>query len=512
MTKALRLVFFDQLSQDMLHFDGASKEDYFFFFESKRYCCHVPHHKKKLVFWIASMRHFAEKIRKKYPLVLYHDLDAPDADLTLEAVLAPIVKQYEIEHIVCSEPSEFDLLEQVNALSSALSISVTVLEDNRFYASKAFFSDWIATQKKPMMEYFYRKMRQAHGILINHAGKPEGGRWNYDKENRGTPDGTITYPSLPTFKQDSLVEEAIGLVEKHFSNHFGSIQPFYFAVTQDAALASLHDFIAKRLPLFGQYQDAMVDGEAFLFHSHLSPYLNNGLLHPKVCVDAAVAAYARGDAPLNAVEGFVRQILGWREYMRGMYWHHMPSYREKNFFGLTRKLPDFFWTGKTKMACMRAVVEETQAHAYAHHIQRLMVVGNLSLLLGLDPDAVQSWFWVVYADAYEWVHLPNVFGMGIFADGGLLATKPYLSSGAYINKLSNYCQGCRYDVKKKVGVDACPFNFSYWPFLEAHRDRLAENPRMGMMYRIMDNMDPKVLASMKQQHGSFIQELLDEAF
>jgi deoxyribodipyrimidine photolyase-related protein len=506
----LRIVFFDQLSEEMEHFKGATQSDYFFFFESKRYCTHVAHHQKKLVFWVASMRHFSANLIKRFPLSYYHDLDAHNAEESLVEVLVPVVKKYGIDKIVCSEPSEYDLLHEVKSLSSLLSLPVTILEDNRFLASKVFFSDWLAEQKKPIMENFYRRMRKVHHILLDEKGRPEGGRWNYDKNNRRVPDQNTNYPDLPSFPADFITKNSINLVRRHFPKHFGSIEPFKYAVTRKDALTSLAHFIDYRLPYFGDFQDAMVVDEPFLFHSHLSLYLNNGLLHAAECIDAAVCAYQSVKAPLNAVEGFVRQILGWREYIRGMYWSHMPDYRKKNFFSLTNPLPDFFWTGNTKMACVRSVVLETKTNAYAHHIQRLMVIGNLSILLGLNPNAVQAWFWVVYADAYEWVHLPNVYGMGIFADGGLLASKPYLSSGSYINKMSNYCKNCVYNVKKKVGPDACPFNFSYWSFLDARRSLLMDHPRMGLMFRILAGLDPDKVEKMKKQYQVFLKEVLDE--
>jgi deoxyribodipyrimidine photolyase-related protein len=319
--------------------------------------------------------------------------------------------------------------------------------------------------------------------------EPVGGQWNYDVENRKPPKGLLSIPKPYTNDTDDITRDVIELVAKIFPNHFGDLEPFYFAVRREQALLLLKLFIQQRLSHFGDYQDAMIEGEPWMYHSHISVYLNCGLLLPLECVKAAEDAYHQDKAPLNAVEGFIRQIIGWREYVRGIYWLKMPEYVEANFFNATRKLPDFYWTANTKMNCLHQCVSETKENAYAHHIQRLMVLGNFALLAGIDPSQVNEWFLIVYADAYEWAELPNVSGMILFADGGYLASKPYAASGSYIKKMSNYCKNCSYKVTNKNGPDACPFNYLYWDFLARNREKLQPNHRIGMMYKTYDRMD-----------------------
>jgi deoxyribodipyrimidine photolyase-related protein len=346
---------------------------------------------------------------------------------------------------------------------------------------------WARDKKQLRMESFYRVLRKQHGILMD-GDKPVGGQWNYDAENRQVPKKGVTIPKPFSVSTDAVTEEILELVRETFPGHFGDLHPFYFAVTREQALAALTLFIDQRLTDFGRFQDAMLEGEPWMFHSHISFYLNVGLLLPQECVDVAVEAYQRGRAPLNAVEGFVRQILGWREFVRGIYWLKMPEYQHENYLNASRSMPDFFWTAETQMNCVKQCVTETKENAYAHHIQRLMVLGNFALLAGLDPDEVNNWYLLVYADAFQWVELPNVTGMILFADGGVLASKPYAASGAYINKMSNYCKGCVYSVKEKNSEQACPFNYLYWDFLARHKELLASNPRLSMIYRSLEKM------------------------
>jgi deoxyribodipyrimidine photolyase-related protein len=316
-------------------------------------------------------------------------------------------------------------------------------------------------------------------------GQPAGGEWNYDSDNRKRlPQGTAP-PTRARFSPDATTQAVLSLVERHFPEHFGSLEAFGWPVTRADALVALQAFIAEALPDFGDYQDAMKAGAPFLFHSLLSPALNLGLLSPREVCAAAEAAWRAGTAPLNAVEGFVRQILGWREYVRGVYWTWMPGYAERNGLEATRKLPEFYWTGETTMRCLREVIEDTRKYAYSHHIQRLMVTGNFALLAGVAPREIERWYLAVYADAYEWVEMTNTLGMAVFADGGQMASKPYAASGAYIDRMSDFCSGCAYEVKLKTGPTACPFNYLYWAFLIRHEQRLATNPRMAMPYRTL---------------------------
>ena len=336
---------------------------------------------------------------------------------------------------------------------------------------------------------------------------PIGGQWNYDTENRKPPKDGLKIPLPYIGKIDDITQEVMSLVSQRFEDHFGDLEPFYFAVTRADALQVLDQFIEQRLNHFGDYQDAMIQGEAWMYHSHISFYLNCGLLLPLECIHAAEEAYKNGTAPINSVEGFIRQIIGWREYVRGIYWLKMPKYSDENFLDAKRSLPDFYWTGNTKMNCLSQTILETKQNSYAHHIQRLMVLGNFALLAGINPKEVNEWFLIVYADAYEWVELPNVSGMILFADGGYLASKPYAAGGSYINKMSNYCKNCSYKVTKKNGIDACPFNYLYWNFLDHNRVKLAGNQRISMMYKIFDRMDTEKQATIREDSEIFLVSL-----
>jgi len=317
---------------------------------------------------------------------------------------------------------------------------------------------------------------------------PLGGQWNFDRENRKAAKSDLLMPRPLRFTPDTITQDLISLVAERFSNHFGDLEPFWFGVTREAAEQALSHFVTTTLPRFGDYQDAMLEGEPFLYHSVLSIYMNVGLLGPLDVCRRVEAAYRAGQVPLNAAEGYIRQIIGWREFVRGIYWLKMPDYVEENYFGHRRPVPEFYWTGETDMACLRAAIGQTKREAYAHHIQRLMLTGNFALLAGVSPQALHEWYLLVYADAFEWVELPNTLGMSQFGDGGVLASKPYVASGAYINRMSNHCAGCRFDVSKPYGPEACPFNPLYWAFLVRHRDQLAGNPRMAQMYRTWDRL------------------------
>ena len=337
--------------------------------------------------------------------------------------------------------------------------------------------------------------------------RPEGGKWNFDSENRKPAKADLFMPEVKRFQPDSSTQNVLALVNRRFSDHFGDLEPFWFAVTAKQAEAVLEHFLETALPGFGDYQDAMLTGEPFLYHSLLSLYINAGLLDPLHVCRRVEAAYYAGDAPLNATEGYIRQIIGWREYVRGIYWLKMPGYLSENFFGNARALPGFYWTGETDMACMRAAITQTREQAYAHHIQRLMVTGNFALMAGIDPHEVHEWYLAVYADAYEWVELPNTLGMSQFADGGLLGSKPYAASGNYINKMSDYCGTCRYNVKEKTGKDACPFNALYWDFFVRNEEKLKGNHRLGQVYRTWSKMNDEKRDAYLKSAQSFLETL-----
>jgi deoxyribodipyrimidine photolyase-related protein len=356
------------------------------------------------------------------------------------------------------------------------------------------------------MEYFYRQLRQEYGILME-QGQPAGGQWNFDRENRKPLPANRVMPTQPQFMPDEITLDVIKLVESHFGQHFGSLESFNHAVTREQALLQLSHFLDSSLPLFGDYQDAMRQDEPWLYHSLLSTSINLGLLNPLEVIQAAQEQWQQGQAPLNAVEGFIRQIMGWREYVRGLYWLHMPEYASRNYLNAYRSLPSFFWSADTDLNCLQQCISQTRDYAYAHHIQRLMVIGNFALLAGLDPEQVSRWYLEVYADAYEWVELPNVLGMVLFADGGEMASKPYAASGAYINRMSNYCKHCRYDVRRKSGPDACPFNYLYWDFMARHESLLSQNPRLGLTYRQLHKMDEEQQQVLQQSARIFLKSL-----
>jgi deoxyribodipyrimidine photolyase-related protein len=398
------------------------------------------------------------------------------------------------------------VLTELQSWESQLSTPVTILEDTRFLTQPSDFSEWAEGRKQLRMEYFYREVRKRYDILME-SNKPAGGAWNYDATNRkALPKGVV--PPEPTrFSPDKITEDVLDLVEKKFSTHFGDLRPFTYAVTRKQALQVLEDFIAERLHDFGDYQDAMKQDSPWLYHSHISFYLNSGLLNPLEVVQRVEQEYHAGTAPLESVEGFIRQVIGWREYVRGLYWYKMPNYAEANFLEASNDLPSFYWTGDTKMNCVKQCVNDTKANSYAHHIQRLMVLGNFSLLIGAEPKQVNEWYLLVYADAYEWVEMPNVTGMILFADGGVMASKPYIASGTYINKMSNYCQSCEYKVKEKNGESACPFNYLYWDFLQRHKDKLSNNHRLSMPYRTLSKMTDEKVNLIASDAKKFISSL-----
>jgi len=385
-------------------------------------------------------------------------------------------------------------------------VPVEIREDDRFLCPRRDFAAWADGRRQLRMEYFYREMRKRYGLLLD-DGEPAGGAWNFDAENRKRLPDSVTPPTPPRFDPDAITEAVLDLVAARFGDHFGELMPFWFAVTAAQAEQAFDAFLASRLADFGDYQDAMRQDEAFLFHSVISLYLNAGLLQPLALCRKVEAAWRQGRVPLNAAEGFIRQIVGWREYVRGIYWREMPGYAETNALWASRPLPGFYWTGETDLNCLAQAIRQTRREAYAHHIQRLMVTGNFALLAGIAPKEVEEWYLAVYADAYEWVELPNTHGMTLFADGGLLASKPYAASGKYIDRMSDYCKHCRYDVKQSVGPTACPFNSLYWHFLADNREVLKGNPRLGMIYKTLDRMSEDKRAALMAQASDFLDRL-----
>ncbi|WP_309611581.1 cryptochrome/photolyase family protein [Sphingomonas sp.] len=468
---------------------------------------YVRHHKRKIALILSAMRHFARELCDAGWTVDYVRLDDPANCGSFTGEVMRAVDRHRPESIRIVEPGEWRVKTEIDGWTSRIGIPVEVIADDRFICGILEFQTWAQSRNGLMMEYFYRDMRRRTGLLMDADGKPEGGQWNLDKENRAPPKCGMKYPEPLHFAPDETTGEVMALVVNRFADHFGRLEKFGLPVTTVQAHAALDHFIKTALSDFGTYQDAMVTGQDWLFHSWLSPALNTGLLTPLEVAQAAADAYAAGRVPLNAAEGFIRQIIGWREYVRGYYWLEMPAVANANALGATRPLPEFYWTGETDMLCMAEAVRNTRDHAYAHHIQRLMVLGNFAMLAGVRPQDVADWFLVAYADAYEWVELPNVIGMSQHADGGRLATKPYAAGGAYINRMSDHCGRCRYDVKQKVGPNACPFNALYWDFLARHERRFRRNRRMMKIYASWDRMDQATREAYRTSASSYLETL-----
>lgn len=478
------------------------KTDIVLMFEVQVEANYVGHHKKKLVLIFSAMRHFAKELLTLGYKVEYVKLRDSENTGSFASELQRFHEKYNFEKIYLTEPSEHRVLEML----SSLALPLELFEDNRFLASHKDFADWAKSRQQLRMEYFYREMRKKHNILMD-KGKPEQGKWNFDSENRKFPKHKLEVPSTTSFVPDEITKAVIEMVQSEFDDNFGSLDNFTMAVKRSDALLVLSDFLEYRLAHFGDYQDAMIEGEPWMFHSHISFYLNIGLLSPLECIIAAEKKYQLGEVSINSVEGFIRQILGWREYIRGIYWLKMPKYKEENFLAASLSLPDFYWSGETDMNCLKQSISETKNNAYAHHIQRLMVLGNFALIYGVKPSDLNNWFLSVYADAFEWVELPNVSGMVLYADGGFLASKPYAAGGSYINKMSNYCKSCVFSVKEKTGDDACPFNYLYWDFLMNNKYKFGNNPRMAMIYRVLEKMQPEQKNAITSSSKKFREKL-----
>jgi deoxyribodipyrimidine photolyase-related protein len=406
--------------------------------------------------------------------------------------------------VVVTKPGEWRLLQDMETWRDLMPAPVDLREDTRFIVPLTEFYAWAKGRKQLRMEFFYRDVRRKTGLLMD-GEVPAGGLWNFDHDNRKRLPKSLAPPPRFLPPADAATQDVIALVAERFPDHFGDLEPWVFATSRAGAEAARDHFIGEILSGFGDWQDAMAKGEPWMWHSLLSVYINCGLLDPLDVCRRAEMEWREGRAPLNAVEGFIRQIIGWREYVRGIYWLKMPGYAQTNTLNAHRPLPDFYWTGETDMRCMAEAIGQTKRHAYAHHIQRLMVTGNFALIAGLDPAEVNDWYLMVYADAYEWVELPNTHGMALHADGGLMASKPYAASGNYINKMSDYCSGCAYDVTAKTGPKACPFNYLYWDFIARNRESLAGNPRMALVYKALDRLDPASLSAMRKQASAYLE-------
>ena len=478
----------DQLTRTLASLKGMQKDDtVILMMEVWEEATYVRHHKQKIVLIFSAMRHFAAELRDAGWTVDYIKLGDDGNSGSFSGEVARAIERHDPCKLRVVEAGEWRVQQAIEEWPDKFACEVEILPDDRFICSKSEFRDWAEGRKHLTMEHFYREMRRKTGLLME-GEKPAGGDWNYDAENRESFDGEPAVPARPKFEPDDITREVIALVEDRFGDHFGQLEPFEWPVTSDQAEQAADAFFAERIEKFGPYQDAMVHGADDLYHSMLSTSINIGLIDPLKLCERAEQAYAQGKAPLNSVEGFIRQIIGWREYVRGFYWHEMPGLADANALDASRPLPEFFWTGETDMRCLADCIRSTYDNAHAHHIQRLMVLGNFCLIAGIDPRDVQDWYLAVYADAFEWVELPNVAAMILYADGGRLATKPYAASGNYINKMSNYCKDCHYSVSKKTSEGACPFNPLYWHFMDRNRDRLESNHRIGRIYSNWDRM------------------------
>ncbi len=508
----LRLVLGDQLDPDgpqLSAFDAA--RDRIVLIEAPGEATHVWSHKARIALFLSAMRHFANELHGRGIGFIYVTLDDSrfaDAPGLVDR-LARVLDDNGAHELVIVEPGEWRLARAIEHLCSQRRVALTVLPDTHFLCSREQFADWARGRRELRMEFFYRWMRRANRVLVDADGGPEGGRWNFDADNRGAfprrGPGEVAAPA--SFGPDEVTREVLQLVERRFAGHPGSLARFAWPVTRAQALIALERFIGTRLAQFGRFQDAMWTDTPFGWHALLSSSLNLKLIGPLEVIAAAERAYRKRRLPLAGVEGFIRQILGWREFIRGVYWHLMPQLAEANYFGHARPLPRWYWTGQTRMNCMKQAVGQTLEHGYAHHIQRLMVTGQFGLLAELEPRQVCDWYLAVYVDAVEWAELPNTAGMALYADGGGFTSKPYVASGAYIKRQSNYCSGCAYQPQARTGARACPVTTLYWNFLDKHERRLVANPRTMLMAKNVARLGPEERAAIRSRAAEMLDNL-----
>ncbi|MGC9348827.1 MAG: cryptochrome/photolyase family protein [Anaerolineae bacterium] len=467
-----------------------------------------PWHKQKLAFIWSAMRHFAQKLRDKGVGVDYHKL--PSSPVDLRDTLRAHLRKYQPDRLLLMETAEFGRAAALASLARDIGVKTTVLDNTMFLSSREAFAREAKGKTSLVMEHFYRDMRRKTGLLMA-QGEPEGGRWNFDAENRESPPDSHEFPEIPRFEPDEATRDVMALVEDRFPDHFGKLETFAWPVTHRDARRFLRDFLDHRLDCFGPHEDAMVRDARALCHSLLSPLLNVGLLEPLDVCQQAASRYWDGLARLNSVEGFIRQILGWREFIYQIYHLKMPGYSDANFFEVDLPLPSFYWDGETEMTCVARAVGTVRGYGINHHIQRLMITGNFALIAGINPQAVNDWYLTAYVDAYEWVVTPNVLGLALYADGGMVATKPYAASANYINRMSDYCRSCRYRHRETTGETACPFNALYWDFLARNEERLrASTPRMNLMLAMLGRRSSDEIAEIRARAGR-IRDRLDQS-
>lgn len=503
----LVLVTGDQLDHGSAAFDGFSpSQDTVWMAEVVEEMTYVRCHQLRIAFFLSAMRHFRNEQRTKKRCVQYHEISSRPSDdrgNSFSEVLADDIQRLRPERLICVEPGDDRVRQQLQQTADDCGVELEIRPDRHFYCSTEEFQEYAAGRKNLILEYFYREQRRKHGVLVDDDQQPTGGQWNFDHDNRESfgKRGPQDVPRPRQFRPDKVTQAVLELVRSRFSDHPGELTRFTLPVTRRQARAYLKHFVEHVLPDFGRWEDAMWTGQPFLYHSRLSALLNVKLLNPRECVDAAVAAWQSGDAPLNSVEGFVRQILGWREFVRGIYYRFMPEYTELNHLDHQQTIPSFFWTGQTDMNCVRESMQHVLGHGYAHHIHRLMVLGSFALLWGVHPRLFHEWHMAMYVDAVDWVSLPNTLGMSQYGDGGIVGTKPYCSTGNYIHKMSNFCSGCRFNHRQRVGDDACPFTTLYWEFLDRHSERLRDNQRMKLALRNLERLRqaPEELEAIRQR-------------
>jgi deoxyribodipyrimidine photolyase-related protein len=502
----LVVVLGDQLSLQSSAFNAFDPaKDMVWMAEVAEESTHVLSHKTRIAYFLSAMRHFADDVRARKYKLFYRSLEETGIDGTLAGELEGAIANFHPHKVIMVEPGEYRVEQNLRALLERHKVAYEFTPDTHFYCSRQEFEEWRKKHAHLRMEFFYREMRKRAGVLME-KDKPVDQRWNFDSENRksfGSKGPGLLLPPMPRFKPGAITLEVIDLVSRRFAKHPGSLSDFDFPVTRSEARRALKDFISNRLPYFGDFQDAMWTNEPYLFHSRLSGPLNLKLLDPREVVMAAEQAYHDGHAPLSAVEGFIRQILGWREYVRGVYWSFMPEYVRRNALGVKQPLPDLYWDANTDMNCLKQVVGQTLQLGYAHHIQRLMITGLFAMLFGVDPVEVHKWYLAIYWDAVEWVELPNTTGMSQFSDGSVMGSKPYAASGKYIQRMSNYCQDCRYRPDQATGSDACPFTTLYWDFLMQHEKLLSGNQRMRMQLRNLVRISSEKKDAIKKQAHDF---------
>lgn len=506
--KTLRLLLGDQLNSEHSWLNEVNPDVMYVMAEIRQETNYVKHHIQKVVAFFLSMRNFSEELINKGHQVVYYKISAANNPQDLEKLILDLVEKNKIEQFQYQFPDEYRLDEQLKSICEKLSIPTKAVDSEHFYTSRNELADFFKGKKQLLMESFYRMMRKKHDVLMV-GGQPLDGKWNFDHNNRNQYKNEVPIPFPLQFHQN--VSEIIAEIEAQNISTFGSIdvENFNWPTSRNESLQLIDYFCEHLLAHFGTYQDSLFSGHKFLFHSRLSFVMNSKMISPKEVVDAVISYYYQNQETIELaqVEGFVRQIIGWREYVRGIYWKEMPNYSKMNALENYNPLPDFFWTGKTKMKCMQHSISQSLSEAYAHHIQRLMVIGNFSLLAQLHPDEVDAWYLGVYIDAIEWVEMPNTRGMSQYADGGIVATKPYVSSGSYINKMSNYCGSCHYKVKEKLGEKACPFNSLYWHFLDEKKQHFANNQRMSMMLALLRKMKPEELEATKEKAISILEDI-----